>query len=70
MVKYGALFTCERCGKQKFVEEQDTTVKIDTPNTWGEVNGQHTCPMCSEILNQMMNTFFDPTVKRPINLED
>ena len=70
MVKYGALFTCERCGKEKFVEGYDMVEWAKTPDTWGEVNGKHTCPMCSEILNQMLNSFFAPEVKRSICFDE
>lgn len=69
MIKYGAVFTCERCGKQKFVEGKDGEV-IPTPYTWASVDRSHLCPDCTERYNKMMNDFFAPEVKRPINLED
>lgn len=61
MIKYGALFTCDRCGETKFVEESAEYRVHD---------GKYLCPDCTELYNKMMNNFFAPEVKRPINLED
>lgn len=65
MVKYGALFTCERCGKEKFVEQS----RISAAG-YDAKEDRHLCPGCAELYHKMMNNFFAPEVKRPINLED
>lgn len=65
MVKRGYLFECDRCGKEKFVAEADlATAQYEAHN------GKYLCPTCTELYNKMMNNFFAPEVKRPINLED
>ena len=65
MVKRGYWYECDRCGKTDFVESADVGNK-------GYVNecGKDLCPTCAELYNKMMNNFFAPEVKRPINLED
>lgn len=68
MVKYGAVFTCERCGEEKFVGGKCGEI-ISTPHTWTKANKAHLCPTCTDLYNKMMNNFFATEVKRPINLE-
>lgn len=70
MVKHGKLFTCERCGKGKFVEDGDFLSGENAPTDWGKHEGKHLCPTCTDLYNKIMNNFFAPEVKRPINLED
>ena len=68
MVKYGALYVCDRCGKEKFSEQDMRKLKYDTE--YEEHDGKWLCPTCTELYNKMMNNFFAPEVKRTINLED
>lgn len=68
MVKYGALFTCDRCGETKFVETAVPVISEDI--SWGYHDGNILCPTCTELYHKMMNNFFAPEVKRPINLGD
>ena len=64
MVKYGALFVCDRCGKEKFVERKTHLVSEED-----EFEGK-LCPDCQELYHKMLNNFFAPEVKRSINLGD
>lgn len=70
MVKHGSLFTCERCGKTRFMEKGETLSGDNLPVTWGKHESKHLCPTCAELYNKMMNSFFAPEVKRAVNLED
>lgn len=71
MIKYGALFTCARCGAKKFAVQEYPMATVETPATWSDLPGkEHLCPTCTDLYNKMMNNFFAPEVKRPINLED
>ena len=67
MVKYGAMFICDRCGKTKFVQTTGAVTSEDAG--WGYHDGNNLCPDCTELYNKMMNTFFAPEVKRPLDLE-
>ena len=75
MVKYGTMFVCHRCGAEKFVPDVRA---VDTgnwtrgprPGGWANHNNMDMCPTCTDMYNKMMNNFFAPEVKRPINLED
>lgn len=70
MVKHGKLFTCERCGSVEFVEDGGFLSSEGAPTSWGRHEGKHLCPTCADLYHKMLNNFFAPEVKRPINLED
>lgn len=71
MIKHGAIFTCERCGKKKFVERKETQFVGLRPAGWTAPDGRSDlCETCTDLYNKMLNNFFAPEVKRPINLED
>lgn len=63
MVKRGMLVICDRCGKEVFVEETEVG-RVE------QILGKHLCPSCTDLYRNMVNVFFAPEVKRPINLED
>ena len=68
MFELGALVACDRCPVHKFVK-----AGIPSPATeggWSVKDDKNLCPTCTELYNKMMNNFFAPEVKRPINLED
>lgn len=72
MVKHGAIFTCERCGKKKFVAEREDGRGVGMrPAGWTAPDGRSDlCETCTDLYNKMMNEFFSPEVKRAVNLED
>ena len=66
MVKNGVLFTCDRCGKEQFIEKSAWC-----PPGWISPNSNcDLCQDCADLYNKMMNNFFAPEVKRPISIED
>ena len=65
MVKRGYWYECDRCGKTDFVEDETIRIK-----GYVRKSDKDLCPTCTELYNKMMNNFFAPEVKRPINLED
>lgn len=75
MVKYGKLFICDRCGRERFVpknlyKDEYDHPEFEEPVDWMVGNNKNLCPTCTELYNKMLNNFFAPEVKRPINLED
>ena len=65
MVKYGKQFTCNRCGKEKFAQGG-----TDLPAGWIRLShNNELCPTCTDLYNKMMNAFFDPKIKREIDLD-
>lgn len=66
MLEYGRMYTCERCGRKKFVKSEN----MDVPAGWGKCERKELCPTCIDLYHEMMNALFAPEVKRPINLED
>lgn len=69
MEKKGYLFTCGRCGKTEFVEENYVfTSECAVPFCWSEHDDKQLCPTCTEAYNNMMNNFYAPVVKRPLEL--
>lgn len=66
MVKYGKQFICNRCGKEKFAQGG-----TDLPAGWIRLyHNNELCPICADLYNNLMNTFFAPEVKRNVDLED
>ena len=70
MVEYGKMFTCNRCGKEKFVPKPDPMKLVDPPPCWGCIDGKDLCPDCNELYNNLLNVFFAPEVKRSINFDE
>lgn len=71
MVKYGAFLTCDRCGKGKFTESREHVICPGSGWSWYDSKSDTClCPDCTDLYNKMMNNFFAPEVKWPINLED
>ena len=71
MKKVGCLYTCDRCGATEFVADTFTHSGIDhTPETWTEtMDKKYLCPACTDLYNQMINNFYAPEVKRPVELD-
>lgn len=71
MRKDGSNFICDRCGHVEFVE--GGTIYIGEggiPFCWSEHDGKQLCETCTEAYNTMMNNFYAPVVKRPLDIDD
>ena len=71
MKKQGYLFECDRCGETKFcAEDYCYTGFTSYPAGWSMRDEKQLCPTCTELYSQMMNNFYAPVVKRPLELDD
>ncbi len=71
----GYLYECDRCGKTEFrvlstTEECKGLIISVTPAGWSYKEPNHLCPTCTDAYNTMMNNFYAPEVKRPLELDD
>ena len=62
----GTNFTCDRCGKTEFT----TVYGVVLPCGWSNRDDKDLCPTCTDAYNTMMNNFYAPEVKRPLELDD
>lgn len=75
MKKQGYLYECKRCGSKAFLSLESDVFKdgvclTDCPAGWSFVDYDYLCPCCTDLRNQMMNNFYAPEVKRPLELDD
>ncbi len=70
MKKHGTLFECGRCTRVEFVEDGRDYFGLEAPFGWSFHDDKHLCPTCTEAYNTMMNNFYAPEVKRPLELDD
>ena len=71
----GYLYECNRCGKTEFRvisdrEDYDGLPISVAPVSWSFKDSKYLCPCCTDLYNQMMNNFYAPEVKRPLELDD
>lgn len=61
MERRGILLTCDRCGKEDFLEEQETTdpkSKPCRPDGWIFAEGRLLCPTCNTAYKSLVDDFF------------
>ena len=64
MVKVGSLFTCDRCTKEYFYENNYEAMCVDENVTgWGERLGKDLCPQCLKEFDSRVDSFFRYVVR-------
>lgn len=65
MREEGVKYTCDRCGQTEFTVFHC----VNGPCGWSFHDNKNLCPTCTDAYNTMMNNFYAPVVKRPLELD-